>query len=147
MNQEHIPSLISRLYTGVPNGAEYLLDNHVTFRDPVVIIKGRAPVLSMFKKLNRLFPAAQVMQLECIEPDVQPSRWVLRVSYRPNSRTTPLQTDSFLTELMIDFSPAGRVESITEHWKEPLNIRGDGKNPLLRVGRRFLGIGLGLPSL
>lgn len=144
MNQEHIPSLISHLYTGTPNEAEYLLDNHVTFRDPVVIIKGRAQVLSMFNKLNRLFPRAQVLQLECLEAEVQPSRWILRINYQPNRPKTPLHTDSFLTELMIDFSSAGRVKSITEHWKEPLNIRGDGKSPWLRAGRRFLGIGLGV---
>ena len=122
MNQEHVPSLISQLYTGVPNGAEYLLDNHVTFRDPVVIIKGRTPVLSMFKKLNRLFPAAQVMQLECID-QIAPSRWILRVRYQPNNRKT-FQTDSFLTELMIDFSSGGQVESITERGKSLLTLEG-----------------------
>ena len=145
MNHQHIPSLIFHLYAGVPNGMEHLLDTCVVFRDPVAIVKGRKPVLSMFKKLNHIFPAAQVLQIECLEQEAQHSRWTLRINYRKNGHKHTLEMDPFHTELIIQFSKTDQIKSITEHWKKPFDIRGDGQNPLLIAGRRFFGITLGLP--
>ena len=143
MNHEQIKSLILRLYTGVPNGMERLLDHDIVFRDPLVIVKGKTSVLNMFRKINRLFPKAQIFQHEEINQTENHCRWSLGIDYRGKSKKWIGGTKEFHTELVIQFANGGRITQIIEHWSEPFNLRGDGKNPLLRAGRRILGLGLG----
>ncbi|MEC7986552.1 MAG: hypothetical protein VX278_15405 [Myxococcota bacterium] len=139
MQHDQLSSLIQRLYTGLPNGAEDMLDPRTSFRDPVVIVKGRGAVLAMFQKLNRMFPCTDVKQFLRIEEDEL--RWHLSVQYgtKPNGRV-----HLFHTELEIEYTVDGKIMRITEHWLSPLNMRGNGQNPFLRMGRRFLGLGVGI---
>ena len=139
MNAEHLSSLIQFLYTGVPSGTEELLDSDVVFQDPLVVVKGRDSVLSMFRKLNRMFPKAHVKYLERQQVFTTESRWVLHVSYGGKNIRSRNRFSTFHTELIIHTSTNGKVNEITEHWDRPFRIRGDGKYPLSNTWRRFLG--------
>ena len=144
MNSEQLSSLIIRLYTGATNDTEHILGSHVVFCDPLVVVKGRTAVLSMFGTVHRLFPKAKVLELECIEHTIEQSRWTLCMNYRGDSRKMIFGRGVIHTELVIQCSSAGQIKNIIEHWKKPLNIKGNIQNPPLKAIRRFMGLGFGL---
>ena len=130
MQHAQLYSLIQRLYMGLPNGSEDILDNSVSFRDPVVIVKGRVAVLAMFQKINRMFPHTHIEQLQQREEQDGASRWYLTVQYGTRASG---KTRAFRTELNIEYTFDGRITRITEHWLWPIKMRGNGQNRLLRT--------------
>ena len=144
MNSEQIHPLVHLLYLGTKNGREKILVEHVLFRDPVAIVKGQSAVLSMFRKLNRLFSHAEIISCSPISDEEGESRWHLIIDYKGSESIEKARFGVFHTELILDYDTDGQIHRITEHWLKPLNMRGHGQNKIVLAVRRLIGFGLGM---
>ncbi|MGB0646531.1 MAG: hypothetical protein ACPGQS_05105 [Bradymonadia bacterium] len=136
---ETLLPILRHLYEGRNLEHPECMDESLVFRDPVVIVEGRAKVQMMFKRLNTLFPHTEII-------DLTPSASIrnhfeLTVAYRT---TTTARTRPFNTQLHCHFV-ANRLKELTEHWYVPMKLSG-GQNAILgrairRVAGRVLSLG------
>ena len=99
----------------------------------MVIVEGRAAVLKMFRRLNRLFPASQVVSWTPIESE--PRTYALLMHYR---RKQPSRPKEFKTQVEITVAD-GRLSRIVEHWTGALRFKGNSQKAVSRLVRSGLG--------
>ena len=133
MTTDAVKQLVIALYEGQPLPKEPRLSDDCEFRDPVVIVRGIEQVLSMFRKLNRLYPASKVMVFE--QQALEWNRFRLVVHYRRKSTSKPRP---FETEIEFEFQQ-DRIARITEDWRSPLHLSGRGQSRLSKAFRSIAG--------
>ena len=133
MTNDALKQLVTALYEGRPLPDEPRLTNGCEFRDPVVVVRGAERVFSMFRKLNRLYPASKVVVFEPQAPEGK--RFRLVVHYRRKSTSKPRP---FETEIEFEFQQ-DRVARITEDWRSPLHLSGRGQSLLSKAFRSIAG--------
>ena len=126
-------STMRHLYEGEssPFGIEVAHD--ITFRDPLVVVHGRPQVISMFRRLNRLFPYSKIQRFDQI--DASANDYDLLVHYRRKPTAAPRP---FHTRLQLQVSD-DRLVSIVEHWQSPLSFSANAGSRLTELARRGLG--------
>ena len=127
--------LIHFLYEGrslCPQGA---LSPKVVFQDPLVMVEGNQPVEAMFIKINKLFPATEIVALEHDPDAAHYNTWNMTVEYKRKPDGYPRTIESIL-ELDLEDD---KIVCMTEHWLKPVKLRGDKKNVLGKMFRKRLG--------
>tara|TARA_B100001093_G_scaffold489532_1_gene527786 strand:+ start:240 stop:683 length:444 start_codon:yes stop_codon:yes gene_type:complete len=109
------------------------LANDCVFTDPIVIVEGRAAIIKMFRRLNRLFPASQVVSWTPISSE--PGTYQLLMYYRRKQTSRPNEFKTRVEITVVD----GQLSQIVEHWTGPVSFKGDSRNPAFRVIRGGLG--------
>ena len=125
--------LVIALYEGHSLPAETRLTDDCEFRDPVVIVRGQDRVLSMFQKLNRLYPASKVESFEAQSQECL--RYRLTVHYRRKLSSKPRP---FETEVEFEIH-RGCISKITEDWRSPFFLDGRGGGKFSRAFRTLMG--------
>ena len=109
------------------------LSEDCVFSDPLVLVKGRSRVEEMFRKLNKIFPATDIVSFE---PDPSAvTTWLMQVHYKKTPSSNP---KVFQSRVNIEFRE-GLISKISEHWQKPLSLNGDGQSILSRGLRSGLG--------
>ena len=134
-HQSLIPDLIRALYEGSSVPQDQHLAATVFFSDPLVRVSGRAKVTRMFRRLNGLFAATKVVTLNCEEQREGYSRWSFDIDYARKEGAQPIRFHSHLEVT----SHGGRIQSITEHWHKPYELRGGTKGLIPRWMRATAG--------
>ena len=119
-HQALVPDLICALYEGSSAPQDQHLAEAVLFSDPLVRVSGRAKVARMFARLNGFFAATKVVTLNCEEQRADYSRWSFEIDYARKEGAKPIAFHSHLEVT----SRGGQIQSITEHWHQPYELRG-----------------------
>ena len=130
-----IPDLIRALYEGSSELHDPILADDLRFSDPLVRVSGRAKVARMFRRLNGFFAASKVVTLICEEEREGYSRWRFDIDYARKEGAKPIRFHSHLEVT----SSAGQIQSITEHWHQPYELRGGTKGLIPRWMRAMAG--------
>ena len=130
-----IPDVIHALYEGSSALHDQILANDLLFSDPLVRVSGRAKVTRMFRRLNGLFAATKVVTLICEEQREGFSLWSFDIDYARKDGAQPIRFHSHLEVT----SRGGQIQSITEHWHKPYELRGGTKGLIPRWMRATAG--------
>jgi hypothetical protein len=132
-NLEDMLQTVRLLYEGTCDNPGVTLSSRCEFHDPLVIVRGKDRVVSMFQKLNRIYPATTVASLSPLQGHT--NKYDLAVHYR---RQESGKATVFETEIEFIFD-GGEILRITEDWKRPINLSGRGRFPVNRWCREGLG--------
>lgn len=128
---ERMRQTVRFLYEGPHGQPTVPMSARCEFHDPLVMVRGKERLLSMFRKLNRIYPASSV---EVFEPLTGSNgKYALSVHYR---RQASAKAAVFLTEIEFTFE-GEEIIQITEDWQQPFKLSGRGTSLLnrgLRVG-------------
>ena len=124
---------IRYLYEGRQSQLGMPIAEQAQFHDPLVIVHGRDRILSMFKKLNRLYPATTVERFDGV--DVQSHQYELIVHYRRREASKPTAFHSRIEFTLVD----GEIMTIIEDWQKPFSRSGRSERAMSQWVRRSLG--------
>ena len=127
--------LIHFLYEGRSLCPQDALSHEVVFQDPLVLVEGNQPVEAMFMRINKLFPATEIVSLVQDPYAEHYNTWNMTVDYKrkPDGFTRTIES-----VLELDLKD-DKVVRMTEHWLKPVKLRGDKKNVLGKMFRKRLG--------
>ena len=134
-HQALVPDLIRALYEGSSEPQDEHMADDMFFSDPLVRVRGRAKVARMFRRLNGFFAATKVVTLNCEEQRADYSRWSFDIDYARKEGAKPIAFHSHLEVT----SRGGQIQSITEHWHQPYELRGGTKGLIPRWMRATAG--------
>ena len=134
-HQALVPDLIRALYEGLSEPQDEHMADDMFFSDPLVRVRGRTKVARMFRRLNGFFAATKVVNLNCEEQRADYSRWSFDIDYARKEGAKPIAFHSHLEVT----SRAGQIQSITEHWHKPYELRGGTKGLIPRWMRATAG--------
>ena len=109
------------------------LAEDLVFSDPLVLVRGQLRVEDMFRKLNKIFPATEIVSFESAPNEV--TLWLMQVHYKKTPTSRP---KVFKSRVNIEFND-GLICRITEHWQKPFKLSGDGQSVVSRGLRSGLG--------
>ena len=134
-HETFVPNLIRALYEGSSDIDQACLSDELLFSDPLVRVRGSAKVVRMFGRLSGFFAATEIKTFTLEETDEQSSTWAMEVHYkrRPDAKPKVFKSTVEVT------GPATSIESITEHWHQPMRMRGGSKGLVPRPMRAMLG--------
>ena len=128
MDLSPLRSTMEHLYEGEQNAIGITLSSEIEFHDPLVVVRGAPRVMTMFRRLNRLFPQSKI---HTFRPLNDGGLFSLCVHYRRRHTATPKVVHSEI-ELSIQ---DGQLIRMVEHWKKPVSLRGDqGMTRWVRLG-------------
>ena len=133
VNDPGLQQTIRYLYEGGHVEPGCPLANDCVFTDPIVIVQGRAAVIKMFLRLNRLFPASKVVSWAPIS--FEPGVYSLLMHYRRKQTSRPKEFRTRVEITLVD----GQLSQIVEHWTGAVSLKGDSQNPAFRVLRSGFG--------
>lgn len=133
LDPEQLRQTVRFLYEGRCDGPRADLARDCEFRDPLVIVRGSDRVVSMFQKLNRMYPATSVASFAPLPGNA--SQYALSVQYRrkADGKATIFESE---IEFLCD---RGEIIQITEDWKRPMKLSGRGTHLVSRWCRGGLG--------
>ena len=134
-HETFVPNLIRALYEGSSDIDQACLSDELLFSDPLVRVRGSAKVVRMFGRLSGFFAATEIKAFTLEETDEQSSTWAMEVRYKRRSEAS---AKIFKSTLVVT-GRATAVESITEHWHEPMRLRGGARALVPRPMRAMLG--------
>ena len=133
MDLTQLTKTMQALYEGRTDGEDLCLAADMEFHDPVVIVRGRSPVLRMFRRLNWIFPETRIESFEPIEG--KPTQFSLCVHYRRRAQSKPRVFKS-----VVDIDVRGdQILQLVEHWKSPISLTGGSQIKASRWIRGGLG--------
>ena len=132
-NLEHMLQTVRFLYEGSCEQPNVALSERCEFYDPLVIVRGKNRVVSMFQKLNRIYPATSVASFLPLPESTH--KYALSVHYR---RQASGKATVFETEIEFVFD-GEEIFQITEDWKRPIQLSGRGLHLVNRWCREGLG--------
>ena len=133
MDTETLNQSLRFLYEGRQAEHPKTFNEDIVFSDPLVLVQGRIRVEEMFRKLNKIFPATELISFEAIPNEI--ITWQMQVHYKKRPTSTP---KVFQSRVNIEFKD-GLISKITEHWEKPMRLKGDGQSILSRGLRGGLG--------
>ena len=133
MELSAIKQTITSLYVDPREPLGVSLAPNLVFHDPLIIVPGRRKVVSMFRRLNRLFPNASLEHFEPLDESNKRIKMGVRYTQRMLGSNRP-----FCTVLELEIAAHGIVR-ITEHWSAPFARTAQAHSPFARIARLGLG--------
>ena len=133
MELSAIKQTVKGLYEGPQKSMGVKLAPNLTFQDPLIIVSGRRKVMTMFRRLNRLFPNASLEHFEPLDESNRRIKMGVRYTQQMVGSNRP-----FWTVLELKIAAHGIVK-ITEHWSAPSSLTAAARSPMARIARLGLG--------